>query len=131
MISGSMINFLSYIAFSLPLRIFSSGYRKKTSGSDFVIYTVIYVISVAVTQLLPLLYLDFYWQTAGIIAVIVILVSEIYDGKKFNSIIICCLLLVDTVLFILSCLFNWKFATYELFFLISDASLLLYGKIFK
>ena len=131
MISGSMLNFMSYIVFSLPLRIFSGGYRKKTSGSDFVIPTVMYVISVAVTEFLPLLYLDFYWRTAGIIAVIVIFVSEMYDDKKFNSIIICFLLLMDIVFFILSCIFDWKYATYELFFIVSDASLLSCSKIFK
>ena len=130
-LSGTMINFLTYVIFSMPLRIFSCGYREKTSGNYFVISTVMYVISVAVTELLPLLYMDFYWRIAGIISVIVIFLSEIYDTKKYYRIIIYSLLLAYVIFFVMCCIFNSKTATYELVFIVIDALLLSADKIMK
>ena len=137
LLSGAMINFWAYLMFFLPLRIFSGGYHAKTSECCFVMSTVMYGISVAVTKLLPLLYLDFYWWTAGVVSVLIIFIfaplinannplNEVQ--KKRNRIIVYSLLIIDLVFFILCYVFNWKIATNELLFIVLDAFLLLVGK---
>ncbi|MDE6834176.1 MAG: accessory gene regulator B family protein [Ruminococcus sp.] len=137
LLSGAMINFWAYLMFFIPLRIFSGGYHAKTSERCFVMSAVMYGISVAVTKLLPLLYLDFYWWTAGVVSVLIIFIfaplinannplNEVQ--KKRNRIIVYSLLIIDLVFFILCYIFNWKIATNELLFIILDAFLLLVGK---
>lgn len=137
LLSGTMVNFWAYLIFFFPLRTFSGGYHAKTSECCFVMSTVMYGISVAVTKFLPLLYLNFYWWTAGVVSVLIILIfaplinannplNEIQ--KKRNRIIVYFLLLTDLVFFILCCIFNWEIAMNELLFVILDAFLLLVGK---
>jgi len=136
-LSGTMMNFLAYTMFFFPLRIFSGGYHTRKSECCFVMSTVMYGISVAVTKFLPLLYLDFYWRVAGVISVLIIFIfaplinannplNEVQ--QKRNRIIVYFLLITDLVFFILCCIFNWKIATNELLFIILDALLLLIGK---
>ncbi|MDE6500986.1 MAG: accessory gene regulator B family protein [Ruminococcus sp.] len=125
LLSGTMINFWAYVGFSLPLQIFSGEYRTRTNKHYFFISTVIYGISVAVTKFSPFLYLDFYWQIAGIISVIVIF--KMSAPKKHKKIIYF-LLPADIVFFILCCIFKWKIATNELLFIVADALLLLVRK---
>ena len=126
LLSGTMINFMTYVVFFLPLQIFSGEYRTRTNKHYFAISTVIYGISVAVTKFSPLLYLDFYWQIAGIISVIIIFkMSTLKKNKK----IIYFLLFAYIVFFILCCIFKWKIATHELLFIVADALLLLVGKV--
>lgn len=137
LLSGAMMNFWAYLVFFLPLRTFSGGYHAKTSECCFVMSTVMYGISVAVTKFLPLLYLNFYWWTAGVISALIIFIfAPLINAnnplnefqKKRNRIIVYSLLITDLVFFILCCIFNWKVATNELWFVVLDAFLLLVGK---
>lgn len=133
----AMINFWTYLIFFLPLRIFSGGYHAKTSECCFVMSTVMYGISVAITKFLPLLYLNFYWWIAGVFSVLIIFIfTPLINAnnplnelqKKRNRIVVYSLLIIDFVFFILCCTFNWKIATNELLFIVLDALLLLVGK---
>ncbi|MDE5557028.1 MAG: accessory gene regulator B family protein [Ruminococcus sp.] len=135
---SAMINFWAYLIFFLPLRIFSGGYHAKTSECCFILSTIMYGFSVAVAKLLPLLYTDFYWWTAGTVSIFTILIfaplinannplNEVQ--KKRNRIIVYSLIITDLVFFILCCIFNWKIATHEMIFITFDAVLLIIGKI--
>lgn len=137
LLSGTMINFLAYMIFFLPIRIFSGGFHAKSSDSCFILSTMMYGISIAITAFFPLLYQNWKWTGAGIISVIVILalspmVNEnnplTKSQQKRNRIIVCILLAVDLVVYILCCYFNWRFASNELVFVVFDALLLLMGK---
>jgi accessory gene regulator B len=132
-----MINFWAYLIFFLPLRIFSGGYHAKSSESCFVLSTIMYGLSIAITFFFPLLYQNWKWIIAGIISIIVILalspmVNEnnplTQSQRKRNRIIVCILLAVDLVTFILCCYFNWQIASNVLIFIVFDALLLLMGK---
>lgn len=138
LLCGEMINFLAYFVFFLPLRLFSGGYHAEKSESCFVLSTIMYGISIAVTKFFPLLYLNWKWIVAGVISVIVILVLSPMVNKnnpltkaqqKRNRIIVCVLLAVDLVVFILSCNFNWRIASNELVFISMNALLLILGKL--
>lgn len=138
LLCGEMINFLAYFIFFLPLRLFSGGYHAEKSESCFVLSTIMYGISIAVTKFFPLLYLNWKWIAAGVISVVVILVLSpmvnennplTKEQQKRNRIIVCVLLAVDLVVFILSCSFNWRIASNELVFVAFDALLLLMGKV--
>lgn len=138
LLCGEMINFVAYLIFFLPLRLFSGGYHAETSERCFILSTIIYGISVAVTKFLPILYKDFYWQISGIIAVSVTLFFAPLINKnnplnksqqKRNRIIVCLLLITDLVFFILCCKFNWTIATNELIFIVMNVILLLVGKL--
>ena len=138
LLCGEMINFLAYFLFFLPLRLFSGGYHAEKSESCFVLSTIMYGISIAVTKFFPLLYLNWKWITAGVISVVVILVLSPMVNEnnpltkaqqKRNRIIVCVLLAVDLIVFILSCNFNWQIASNELVFVVFDALLLLMGKV--
>lgn len=138
LLCGEMINFLAYFIFFLPLRLFSGGYHAEKSESCFVLSTIMYGISIAVTKIFPLLYLNSKWIVTGVISVIVILVLSPMvnennplnkSQRKRNRIIVCVLLAVDLVGFILSCNFNWQIASNELVFIVFDALLLLMGKV--
>lgn len=138
LLCGEMINFWAYLIFFLPLRLFSGGYHAEKSESCFVLSTIMYGISIAVTKFFPMLYLNWKWITAGVISVIVILILSPMVNEnnpltkaqqKRNRIIICVLLAVDLVVFILCCNFNWQIASNELVFIIFDALLLLIGKV--
>lgn len=138
LICSEMINFWAYLIFFLPIRIFSGGYHAETSERCFILSTIMYGFSVAVTKFLPSLYTDFYWQISGIIAVLVTLFFAPLINKnnplnksqqKRNRIIVCLLLITDLVFFILCCKFNWIIATNELIFIAMNAILLLTGKL--
>ena len=73
LLCGAMTNFWAYLIFFLPLRIFSGGYHAKSSESCFVLSTIMYGLSIAITFFFPLLYQNWKWIIAGIISIIVIL----------------------------------------------------------
>lgn len=132
-----MINFWAYLIFFLPLRVFSGGYHAKSSESCFVLSTIMYGLSIAITFFFPLLYQNWKWTVAGVISIIVILalspmVNEnnplTQSQRKRNRIIVCILLTADLVVFILCCYFNWQIASNVLIFIVFDALLLLMGK---
>ncbi|MGN1482123.1 accessory gene regulator ArgB-like protein [Porcipelethomonas sp.] len=134
---GAMLNFWAYLIFFLPIRIFSGGYHAKSSESCFVLSTIMYGLSIAITAFFPLLYQNWKWRVAGFISVIIILIFSPMVNEnnpltkvqqKRNRIIVCVLLTADLVLFILSCNFNWRIASNEIVFVILDAILLLIGK---
>ena len=135
---GVMINFWAYLIFFLPIRIFSGGYHAKTSERCFVLSTVMYGLSIALTKFIPLLYTLWEWRIAGIVSLFVILVMAplINENnplsktqRKRNRIIVYILLVLDLAFFILSCNYVWIIAANELVFIIFEAFLLLAGKI--
>lgn len=138
LLCGAMTNFWAYLIFFLPLRIFSGGYHAKSSESCFVLSTIMYGLSIAITFFFPLLYQNWKWTVAGIISIVVILalspmVNEnnplTQSQRKRNRIIVCILLAADLVTFILCCYFNWQIASNELIFIIMDVVLLLAEKL--
>ncbi len=138
LLCGEMINFWSYLIFFLPLRIFSGGYHAKTSERCFVLSTIMYGLSIALTKFIPLLYTLWTWRIAGIVSLLVILVMAplinennplSQTQQKRNRIIVYILLVLDLAFFILSCNYAWVIAANELVFIILEAFLLLAGKI--
>ena len=136
-LSGTMINFLAYMMFFFPLRIFSGGYHASTSEKCFVASTIMYIISVVIVKLLPDLYQDCYWTFTLIISVIIILIFAPLVNvnnplnefqRKRNRIIVLFLILLDLGLFILFSRFSIAMATNEMIFIIFDAILLIIGK---
>lgn len=137
LLCGAMINFWAYLIFFLPIRIFSGGYHAKSSESCFVLSTIMYGLSIAITVFFPLLYQNWKWIIAGVISILVILVLSpmvnennplTESQQKRNRIIVCILLAADLVVFILSYNFNWRIASNVLVFIVFDALLLLIGK---
>lgn len=138
LLCGAMINFWAYLIFFLPIRIFSGGYHAKSSESCFVLSTIMYGLSIAITVFFTLLYQNWKWIIAGVISILVILVLSpmvnennplTESQQKRNRIIVCILLAADLVVFILSYNFNWRIASYVLVFIVFDALLLLIGKV--
>ena len=138
LLCGAMINFWAYLIFFLPIRIFSGGYHAKSSENCFVLSTIMYGLSIAITVFFPLLYQNWKWIIAGVISILVILVLSpmvnennplTESQQKRNRIIVCILLAADLVVFILSYNFNWRIASYVLVFIVFDALLLLIGKV--
>ncbi len=137
MLCEAMLNFWAYLILFLPIRSFSGGYHAEKSESCFVLSTIMYGLSIAITAFFPLLYQNWKWTIAGIISVIIILalspmINEnnplTKSQQKRNRIIVYILLSVDLVVFILSCNLNWRIASNELVFVVFDALLLLMGK---
>ena len=138
LLCGAMINFWAYLIFFLPIRIFSGGYHAKSSENCFVLSTIMYGLSIAITVFFPLLYQNWKWIIAGVISILVILVLSpmvnennplTESQQKRNRIIVCILLAADLVVFILSYNFNWRIASNVLVFIVFDALLLLIGKV--
>ena len=138
LLCGAMINFWAYLIFFLPIRIFSGGYHAKSIESCFVLSTIMYGLSIAITFFFPLLYQNWKWIIAGVISILVILVLSpmvnennplTESQQKRNRIIVCILLAADLVVFILSYNFNWRIASNVLVFIVFDALLLLIGKV--
>ena len=138
LLCGAMINFWAYLIFFLPIRIFSGGYHAKSIESCFVLSTIMYGLSIAITVFFPLLYQNWKWIIAGVISILVILVLSpmvnennplTESQQKRNRIIVCILLAADLVVFILSYNFNWRIASNVLVFIVFDALLLLIGKV--
>ncbi len=138
LLCGEMMNFLTYLIFFVPLRIFTGGYHAKTSEKCFVISTLMYGASIAAVKIFPLLYQRWEGRAAGLISALVILVMAplINENnplnqhqKKRNRIIAYSILVVDLVFFIFCCKNNWQVATNELIFIIFTALLLLIGKV--
>ena len=138
LLCGAMINFWAYLIFFLPIRIFSGGYHAKSSESCFVLSTIMYGLSIAITVFFPLLYQNWKWIIAGVISILVILVLSpmvnennplTESQQKRNRIIVCILLAADLVVFILSYNFNWRIASNVFVFIVFDALLLLIGKV--
>lgn len=137
MLCEAMLNFWAYLILFLPIRSFSGGYHAEKSESCFVLSTIMYGLSIAITAFFPLLYQNWKWTIAGIISVIIILalspmINEnnplTKSQQKRNRIIVYILLSVELVVFILSCNLNWRIASNELVFVVFDALLLLMGK---
>lgn len=140
LLSKEIITFFSYLMLFLPLRIFTGGYHAQNSEQCFVLSTVMYGITIAVTKFIPLLYQDWYWRITGIISVLVILlltplINENNPLNKIqknrNRIVVYLLLIADFVFFILCCNFKWTIGSNVLVFVIWDALLLAIAKIDK
>ena len=138
MLCEAMLNFWAYLILFLPIRSFSGGYHAEKSESCFVLSTIMYGLSIAITAFFPLLYQNWKWIVAGIISVIIILIFSPMVNEnnpltkaqqKRNRIIVCILLSVDLVVFILCCNSDRQIASNELVFIVMDAVLLLAGKL--
>lgn len=138
LLCGEMMNFLAYLMFFLPMRLFSGGYHAETSERCFILSTIMFGASIAVSKLIPLLYILNMGKIVGVISVLVILVLAplINENnplnqtqRRRNRIILCTLLFIDLVFYILSCNYAWTIASNELIFIVMDALLLLAGKL--
>lgn len=138
LLCGEMVNFLAYLIFFLPMRLFSGGYHAETSERCFVLSTITFGVSIAASKLIPLLYISNMGKMIGAVSVIVILVLAplINENnplnqaqRRRNRIILCTLLFIDLVFYILSCNYAWTIASNELIFIVMDAVLLLAGKL--
>ncbi len=138
LLCGEIVNFLAYLVFFLPMRLFSGGYHAETSERCFILSTIMYGISITVSKFIPLLYISNTGKIIGVISVIVILVLAPLINKnnplneaqrKRNRIILCTLLFIDLVFYILICNYTWTIASNELIFIVMDAVLLLAGKL--
>lgn len=138
LLSGEMIHFAAYLIFFLPMRSFSGGYHADTSERCFILSTIMFGISIAVSKLIPLLYIFITGKIIGAVSVLVILVLAplINENnplnemqRRRNRIILCTLLIFDIVFFILSCNCDWTIASNELIFIAMDALLLAAGKL--
>lgn len=138
LLCGEMVNFLAYLIFFLPMRLFSGGYHAETSERCFILSTIMFGASIAVSKLIPLLYISNTGKIIGAVSVIVILVLAplINENnplnqtqRRRNRIILCTLLFIDLVFYILSCNYAWTIASNELIFIVMDAVLLLTGKL--
>lgn len=138
LLCGEMVNFLAYLIFFLPMRLFSGGYHAETSERCFVLSTITFGVSIAASKLIPLLYISNTGKIIGAVSVIVILVLAplINENnplnqtqRRRNRIILCTLLFIDLVFYILSCNYAWTIASNELIFIVMDAVLLLTEKL--
>ena len=138
LLCGEMVNFLAYLIFFLPMRLFSGGYHAETSERCFILSTITFGASIAVSKLIPLLYISNMGKIIGAVSVIVILVLAplINENnplnqtqRRRNRIILCTLLFIDLVFYILSCNYAWTIASNELIFIVMDTVLLLAGKL--
>lgn len=138
LLCGEMVNFLAYLIFFLPMRLFSGGYHAETSERCFILSTIMFGASIAVSKLIPLLYISNTGKIIGAVSVIVIfvlapLINENnplnQTQRRRNRIILCTLLFIDLVFYILSCNYAWTIASNELIFIVMDAVLLLTGKL--
>lgn len=138
LLCGEFINFCAYLIFFLPIRIFSGGYHAETSERCFILSTIAFGASIAVSKLIPLLYISNTGKIIGAVSVIVILVLAplINENnpmnqtqRRRNRIILCTLLFIDLVFYILSCNYAWTIASNELIFIVMDAVLLLTEKL--
>lgn len=138
LLCGEMINFLAYLIFFLPMRLFSGGYHAETSERCFILSTITFGASIAVSKLIPLLYIFNTGKMIGAVSVLVILILAplINENnplnqtqRRRNRIILCTLLFIDLVFYILSCNYAWTIASNELIFIIMNAVLLLAGKL--
>ena len=138
LLCGEIVNFLAYLVFFLPMRLFSGGYHAETSERCFILSTIMYGISITVSKFIPLLYISNTGKIIGVISVIVILVLAPLINKnnplneaqrKRNRIILCTLLFIDLVFYILICNYAWTIASNELIFIAMNAVLLLAEKL--
>lgn len=138
LLCGEFINFCAYLIFFLPIRIFSGGYHAETSERCFILSTIAFGASIAVSKLIPLLYISNTGKIIGAVSVIVILVLAplINENnpmnqtqRRRNRIILCTLLFIDLVFYILNCNYAWTIASNELIFIVMDAVLLLTEKL--
>lgn len=135
---GEIVNFLAYLIFFLLMRLFSGGYHAETSERCFILSTITFGASIAVSKLIPLLYISNMGKIIGAVSVLVILVLAPLINKnnllnqtqrKRNRSILCTLLFIDLVFYILSCNYTWTIASNELIFIAMNAVLLLAEKL--
>ena len=88
LLCGEMVNFLAYLIFFLPMRLFSGGYHAETSERCFILSTITFGVSIAVSKLIPLLYISNTGKIIGAVSVIVILVLAplINENNPLNHI---------------------------------------------
>ena len=138
LVSREMSNFLAYLVFFIPLRIFAGGYHAKTSERCFVLSTIMYGISIVAVKVIPFLYKTSTAKMLGLISIfgIVIMAPMINENNplnkkqvKRNRIISYAIIVFDLVVYILCYNFDWHIATNELVFIILVALLLFIGKV--
>lgn len=55
-VSKSLLHFIAFIIVFAPLRIFTGGYHAKTTKKCFIVFTMLYVLSVVLVKAAPKLY---------------------------------------------------------------------------
>jgi len=136
----ALVHFVAFMVFFFPLRIFAGGYHAKTSEMCLVLSIIMYAVSLAIVQIIPLLYKSVYAMAAEILFLTVIFIFAPIVNKnnelnseqlKRNKIIVRTLLLIDIAGFVLCYLLNLTVASSEIVFTSSVAILLLIEKVLK
>ena len=138
LLTDEIVNFLSYLFFFVPLRIFTGGYHAKTSNRCFVLSTMMYGLSVLIIKIFPLFHTFFLTKIIGIVCVgSIILFSPLVNKnnpltqkqRKRNRIISYLILLFDLIAYILCYNLIFTISSSILVFVMFDSFLLIIGKI--
>ena len=106
LLCGEMVNFLAYLIFFLPMRLFSGGYHSDTSERCFILSTIMFSALIAVSKLISLLYISNMGKIIGAVSELVILVLAplINENnplnetqRRRNRIILCTLLFLSLI----------------------------------
>jgi accessory gene regulator B len=118
-------HFLMFLLFFVPLRMFAGGYHAKTSEKCFAMSAVMYITSLVIVRLFPLIYKSPYTIAAGLIfAVIIFLFAPVVNTDnrlslrqiKRNKIIVRAMLCLDLGVFIVCYTRGYKDASSEVVF---------------
>ena len=136
--TDEIVNFLSYLLFFVPLRIFTGGYHAETSNRCFVLSTMMYGLSVLIIKTFPLFHTFFLSKVVGIVCIgVIILFSPLINKnnpltqkqRKRNRIISYLILILDLIAYILCYNLICTISSSVLVFVMFDSFLLIIGKI--
>ena len=138
LLTDEIVNFLSYLLFFVPLRIFTGGYHAETSNRCFVLSTMMYGLSVLIIKIFPLFHTFFLSKVVGIVCIgVIILFSPLINKnnpltqkqRKRNRIISYLILILDLIAYILCYNLICTISSSVLVFVMFDSFLLIIGKI--
>lgn len=137
LITGTMWHFASFMLIFVPLRIFSGGYHAKRSETCFVISTLVYIATVLIVKLYPMLYAS--TAVTAVLFAVSILITVILapvvnknnplseHERKRNRLISIVLIAVDSVIFIMLRLLELSVAVNVMIFLTVNSITMLAG----
>jgi len=135
---GGLLHFIAFLIFFFPLRIFAGGYHAKSSGKCLLLSVILYAVSLAIVQIVPLLYKSVYAMVAGgVFIAIIFFFSPIVNPNnkleeqqfKRNRMVVRIMLIIDLAVFIPCYVLNFKIASSEIIFVGLVSILLLVGKL--
>lgn len=139
LISGTMWHFAAFLLIFAPLRIFSGGYHAKRSETCFVISTLVYIASVLIVKLYPLLYVNTVITAALLIPSVLLTVSLApvvnknnplrEDERKRYRLVSIVLIVFDSVIFIMFKCWDFSPAASVMIFLAVNSITMLAGLI--